>query len=63
MPALNSLCVGGLQIGLAHQVKLLRAVKAGASLTWSDVVADETSEAVRIRREMESAFRAPAAAA
>ena len=30
-----------------------RAVKAGASLTWNDVVVDETSEAVRIRREME----------
>jgi predicted homoserine dehydrogenase-like protein len=46
--------IGGLPIGLAHHVKLRRAVKAGASLTWNDVVVDETSEAVRIRREMES---------
>ena len=53
MPAVDSLRVGGLPIGLAHHVKLRRAVKAGASLTWNDVVVDEISEAVRIRREME----------
>ena len=57
MPATDSLRVGGLPIGLAHHLKLRRAVKAGAALTWSDVVVDETSEAVRIRREMEVAFR------
>ena len=63
MPAADSLRVGGLPIGLAHHVKLRRAVKAGASLTWSDVVVDETSEAVRIRREMEAQFRDQSAAA
>jgi predicted homoserine dehydrogenase-like protein len=58
MPAGESLRVGGLPIGLAHHVTLRRAVKAGATLTWSDVIVDEASEAVRIRREMEAQFRA-----
>ena len=63
VPAADSLRVGGLPIGLAHHVKLRRAVKAGASLTWSDVVVDESSEAVRIHREMEAMFREQSAAA
>jgi predicted homoserine dehydrogenase-like protein len=62
MPAADSLRTGGLPIGLAHHVKLRRNVKAGASLTWSDVAVDEASEAVRIRREMETLFRDKAAA-
>jgi predicted homoserine dehydrogenase-like protein len=62
MPAAESLHVGGLPIGLAHHVKLRRSVKAGACLTWSDVVVDEASEAVRIRREMETLFRDKATA-
>src|SRR5688572_23670726 len=63
MPATDSLRIGGLPIGLAHHVKLRRAVKAGASLTWTDVEVDESSEAVRIRREMETMFREQSAAA
>jgi predicted homoserine dehydrogenase-like protein len=63
MPASGSLRIGGLPIGLAHHVKLRRAVKAGACLAWSDVVVDETSEAIRIRREMEAHFRDQTAAA
>jgi predicted homoserine dehydrogenase-like protein len=57
MPAARSLALGGLPIGLAHHVKLTRAVKAGASVRWADVAADEGAEAVRVRREMESTFR------
>ena len=57
MPASDSLRIGGLPIGLAHHVRLRRGMKAGACLTWSDVVVDETSDAVRIRREMEAQFR------
>ena len=53
MPAADSLRVGALPIGLAHHVKLRNAVKAGAAVRWSDVVVDENSEAVRVRREME----------
>lgn len=63
MPASDSLRIGGLPIGLAHHLKLRRPVKAGASLTWNDVVVDEASEVVRIRREMEAQSRADAAAA
>ena len=50
-------------IGLAHHVTLRRPVKAGAALTWTDVVVDESGEAVRIRREMETMFREQSAAA
>ncbi len=56
MPAADSLQVGALPIGLAHHVKLRNAVKVGAAVRWSDVVVDESSEAVRVRREMERAF-------
>jgi predicted homoserine dehydrogenase-like protein len=56
LPARDSLALGGLPIGLAHQVTLLRGVKAGTPLTWSDVSLDEASPAVRLRREMEAAF-------
>ena len=57
MPAADSLGVGALPIGLAHGVKLKRAVKAGAPVRWSDAEIDETAQAVRIRREMEAMFR------
>ena len=56
MPAEKSLSVGALPIGLAHNFKLKRVVKAGASLRWSDVAYDENDIAVRLRREMEAAF-------
>jgi len=54
MPARDSLAAGGLPIGLAHGIPLLRAVRAGAIVTWRDVAAPDT-EAFRIRREMETA--------
>jgi predicted homoserine dehydrogenase-like protein len=57
MPASDSLRLGGLPIGLAHHVRLRNPVKAGAPVRWADVGIDETSEAVRVRREMEAAFR------
>ena len=57
MPAADSLQLGGLPIGLAHQVRLRNPVRAGTPVRWADVGIDETSEAVRVRREMEAAFR------
>ena len=57
MPAADSLAATALPIGLAHGVKLVRDVAAGAVVRWGDVAADESAEAVRIRREMESLFR------
>ncbi|MFN4087972.1 MAG: NAD(P)H-dependent oxidoreductase [Alphaproteobacteria bacterium] len=55
MPAERSLALGGLPIGLAHGVRLNRAVKAGETLRWSDVTYDPTDPATAFRREMESA--------
>lgn len=59
-PAGKSLQVGGLPLGLAHNVKLLRPIKAGQSLTYADVALDDSLTAVKIRRDMETMF-APAA--
>ncbi len=53
MPAADSLALGGLPLGLAHGLKLKRAIAAHAPLRWSDVVIDERVDAVRFRREME----------
>jgi predicted homoserine dehydrogenase-like protein len=56
MPAAGSLRCGGLPIGLANKVPLLRDVPRGAPVTWSDVRMDEADAAYRYRREMETAF-------
>lgn len=59
LPAEKSCAIGGLPLGLAHGVKLLRPVKKGQSLSWADVSMDTGTLAYRSRREMELAF-APA---
>ncbi len=56
MPAEASLKIGGLSLGLAHNVKLLKPVAAGQPVRWSDVAADESSYAVKLRREMEKLY-------
>jgi predicted homoserine dehydrogenase-like protein len=56
LPASKSLAVGGLPLGLAHNVPLARDVKKGQALTWADVKIDERLPAVRLRREMEALF-------
>jgi len=63
MPGADSLAAGGLPIGLAHHVKLKNAVAKDRPVTWADVEIDETSQAVRIRREMEAMFSGVAAQA
>jgi len=55
-PARKSLQLGALPIGLAHNVKLTRTIKAGETVRWRDVIADETLNAVKTRRAMEQAF-------
>ena len=62
MPAGDSLATGALPIGLAHNVPLVNDVPKGQVVTWADVKVDETSDAVKIRRDMEARF-APAYAA
>src|SRR3989454_895053 len=59
MPAADSLALGGLPLGLAHQLKLVNPVKAGQAVRWADVAYDAGAEAVRVRREMESILVAP----
>ena len=56
MPAADSLKLGGLPLGLAQRCKLLKPVKAGQPLAWSDVALEADDPAVHFRREMESVF-------
>ena len=58
----DSLAMGGLPIGLAHNMPLKRAVAEGQMLSWDDVEATE-SQAVTIRRTMEDRARTQRAAA
>jgi predicted homoserine dehydrogenase-like protein len=53
MPAAKSRAEGVLPIGLAHRVKLKRDIAAGGVVRMSDVELDETSLAVRTRRDLE----------
>ena len=55
LPARDSLARGGLPIGLAHRVRLTRAVTKGNVVAWSDIAPPET-EAARVRLEMEALF-------
>src|SRR3984893_649696 len=56
LPSSTSLALGGLPLGLAHNVKLVRAVRQGEALTWNDVAIDDALPAYRTRREMEALF-------
>jgi predicted homoserine dehydrogenase-like protein len=47
---------GGLPIGLANNVPLVRDVACGTPVTWSDVRIDDADPAWRYRREMAAAF-------
>lgn len=62
-PAETSLKMGGLPIGLAHNMRLKTDIAAGQSLRWADVEIGADNEAVRIRRTMEDRFNARGAAA
>jgi predicted homoserine dehydrogenase-like protein len=63
MPAADSLAMGGLPLGLAHKVKLLRPIAAGSTLRWSDVAFNSDDATVKFRREMEAIFIGKAGAA
>ena len=56
LPAKTSARMGGLPLGLAHQVKLIRDVKKGQSLCWEDVAMHVALPAYKVRREMEALF-------
>ena len=61
-PADRSLRLGGLPIGLAHNVKLKSDISANEPVCWRDVEVDQTQDAVKIRQEMEAKFQVPQAA-
>ena len=46
----------GLPLGLAHGMKLKRAIPRHQLLQWDDVLYDERAPAIAFRREMEDAF-------
>lgn len=56
LPAATSQQMGGLPLGLAHQVKVVRPVPKGQSLCWDDVAMDTRTDAYKVRREMEAMF-------
>ena len=58
LPAATSAAMGGLPLGLAHDVKLVRPVKQGQSVSWDDVAMDTSTRAYALRREMEALFKA-----
>ena len=57
-PAMASLAMGGLPLGLAHDVRVLRPVRKGQCLSWADVAVDTSTQAWRLRKEMELSFGA-----
>ncbi|MYN12162.1 Gfo/Idh/MocA family oxidoreductase [Pusillimonas sp. TS35] len=61
-PAEISLAAGGLPLGLAHGIKVVRPVRKGQSLTWDDVAMDTSTAAYAMRRNLEQMF-SPAGAA
>jgi predicted homoserine dehydrogenase-like protein len=57
LPATKSVAMGGLPLGLAHDIKVVRPVKKGQSLSWDDVVVDKNTHAYKIRQELETKFK------
>ena len=56
MPAPDSLALGGLPLGLAHRVKLVRPVAAHQPVRWNDIELPRDDPTVAFRREMEGVF-------
>ena len=57
LPAQKSVAMGGLPLGLAHDIKVIRSVKKGQSLSWDDVAVDTSTHAYKIRQELENKFK------
>ena len=57
MTAADSLKLGALPIGLAHNMILNKEIPIGKPVCWSDVEYDATHQAIQFRREMEKLFR------
>lgn len=63
IPAQKSLALGGLPIGLAHNVRLKRAVAKDHAVTFADVELVNDLDVVKLRQEMESGAGVPRRAA
>ena len=48
LPAKKSAAMGGLPLGLAHNVRVVRPVAQGQNLTWAEVAMDETTDAYKV---------------
>ena len=57
LPARRSLECAALPIGLARDTELLRPIRTGEIIAWTDVRVDESDHAVGTRRAMEARFR------
>ena len=57
VPASRSLAAGGLPIGLAHNVRLKRAIAKDSMVRFDDVEFERDLDVVALRREMERASR------
>ena len=53
MPAADSVAMGALPIGLAHNTRTLRPIPAGTVVRWDDVDYETNHPTVRLRRFME----------
>ena len=62
LPAARSAAIGGLPLGLAHAVRVVRPVAKGESLSWADVAMDTGTNAYRTRKAMEAMFASAGAA-
>ena len=54
MPADTSVKLGGVPLGLAHDVKVVRPVAKGQIVTWADVAMDTTTRAYQFRMELQA---------
>ena len=54
LPSSKSVQLGGLPLGLAHDVKVIRPVPQGQVVTWADVAMDTTTRAYQLRMELEA---------
>jgi predicted homoserine dehydrogenase-like protein len=54
LPSSKSVQLGGVPLGLAHDVKVIRPVPQGQVVTWADVTMDTTTRAYQLRMELEA---------
>ena len=54
LPSSKSVQLGGVPLGLAHDVKVIRPVPQGQVVTWADVAMDTTTRAYQLRMELEA---------